>query len=118
MFEPLQGIDGNGDDQEQADNLFNKGDENAPKSDVESFMEQIETLVPWPEGSVWYLDRKSNTLFVRSTPSTVAEVKRLIRAIDYNNVQVLIEAKFVEVSEDAFKELGVDWKNWRFARCW
>ena len=40
----------------------------------------------------------------------MSEVKRLLRAIDYNNTQVLIEAKFVEVAEDAFRELGVDWK--------
>ena len=110
MLEGLGGIEGDDEDGDNQQDLFPQGEDDEPQSDIERFMAEIETLVPWPEGSVWYLDRKSNTLFVRSTPSTVSEVKRLIRAIDYNNVQVLIEAKFVEVSEDAFKELGVDWK--------
>lgn len=80
------------------------------KSDLERFLEKIpDIVVGWPaEGNI-YLDRKSNSIFVRSTPGTIAEVKRLLAAIDFNTVQVLIEARFVLVSESAGFQLGIDW---------
>ncbi len=79
-------------------------------SDLEKFMNKIpEIIVDWPAEARWYLDRKSNTLYVRSTPSSIAELKRLLGALDYNNVQVLIETRFIEVSEQAQRELGIDW---------
>ena len=79
-------------------------------SDLEKFMAKIpDIIVGWPADARWYLDRKSNTLYVRSTPSTIAELKRLLGALDYNNVQVLIETRFIEVSEQAQRELGIDW---------
>ncbi len=82
------------------------------KSDLEKFLDKVPTLVVgWPADAQMYLDRKSNSLYVRSTPSTIIELKRLLRALDYNNVQVLIETRFIEVSEDAVRELGVDWSG-------
>jgi|GEM_PF-3886881 len=80
------------------------------KSDLERFLEKIpDIIVGWPaEGNI-YLDRKSNSIFVRSTPGTIAELKRLLTAIDFNTVQVLIEARFVLVSETAGFQLGIDW---------
>ncbi len=79
-------------------------------SDLEKFMAKIpDIIVDWPADARWYLDRKSNTLYVRSTPSSIAELKRLLGALDYNNVQVLIETRFIEVSEAAQRELGIDW---------
>jgi len=66
-------------------------------------------VVDWPSEGKWYLDRKSNTLYVRATPHAVAEVKRLVRTLDYHNAQVLIEARFVELTEEASRSLGVDW---------
>jgi type II secretory pathway component GspD/PulD (secretin) len=82
----------------------------ANESDLEKFLDKVpDILVGWPADGRLYLERKTNTLFVRSTPSTIAELRRLLHALDYNNVQVLIEARFVEVSEDGARELGVDW---------
>lgn len=82
-------------------------------SDLEKLLDQAPKLiVGWPDqGAFIHLDRKSNTLYVKSTPSTINELERLIHALDYNNVQVLIEARFVEVSDSAQKELGVDWQG-------
>lgn len=89
----------------------NGGGANAGKSDIERFIEKIpDIVVGWPgEGKV-YLDRKSNTVYVRATPHAISEVKRLISALDYNNVQVLIEARFIEVEETAMRQLGVSWQ--------
>lgn len=94
--------------QTQAQGQSNGGGQ--ANSDIERLMEKVpDIVVGWPTDGKWYLDRKSNTLYVRATPHAIAEVKRLIRTLDYNNVQVLIEARFVEVQESAERELGVDW---------
>ena len=89
------------------------GGEDEPTSDIERFLLEMldgdPPMVDWPDGSRWYLDRKSNTLFLRSTPATISEVKRLLHAVDFNPPQVLIEAKFVEITDEAARELGVDW---------
>ena len=81
-------------------------------SDLERFLEAAlgeEALIEWPEGSSRYLDHKTNTLYVRSSPAAIAELKRLLNALDYNNVQVLIETRFVLVSDSALDRLGVNW---------
>lgn len=79
-------------------------------SDLERFLDKIpDIVVGWPAEGTIYLDKKSNSLFVRSTPAAISEVKRLLQALDYNNVQVLIEARFVLVSETAGFQLGIDW---------
>jgi type II secretory pathway component GspD/PulD (secretin) len=83
----------------------------AGKSDVERFIEKIpDIVVGWPSEGKAYLDRKSNTVYVRATPHAISEVKRLLAALDYNNVQVLIEARFIEVEETALRKLGVSWQ--------
>lgn len=89
----------------------NAGGANGGKSDVERFIEKIpDIVVGWPSEGKVYLDRKSNTVYVRATPHAISEVKRLIAGLDYNNVQVLIEARFIEIDEKAMRTLGVSWQ--------
>ncbi|MBA2482187.1 MAG: hypothetical protein H0V44_16115 [Planctomycetes bacterium] len=98
--------------QQQAQQAAQQAQQQAKKSDLEKFLDKIpDIIVGWPAEARWYLDRKSNSLYVRSTPSTIAELKRLLHALDYNNVQVLIETRFIEVTEDAARELGLDWSG-------
>ena len=81
-------------------------------SDLERFLEQVPDLVVgWPEDGTIYLDKKSNTVYVRSTPHTIQEVKRLLQGLDYNSTQVLIEARFIEVTDSGARELGIDWSG-------
>lgn len=85
------------------------GEGDKPNSDLEKFIEKIPDLVVgWPSSGHVYLERKSNSLYVTATPAAIAEVKRLLRALDYESVQVLIEARFVEATESAGRELGLD----------
>ncbi|MBA3684516.1 MAG: hypothetical protein H0W72_04665 [Planctomycetes bacterium] len=89
-----------------------QGEAGEVASDLEKFLEEIPNLiVGWPTEGQIYLDRKSNCIFVRATPGAIAEVKRLMHALDYNSVQVLIEARFVLVREDSGLDLGVDWSG-------
>lgn len=79
-------------------------------SDLEKLLNRLpEIVVGWQDTHKWHLDRKSNTLYLRASPWVISETKRLLHAMDYNNVQVLIEARFVEVSEEALRQIGVDW---------
>ena len=82
------------------------------KTDIEKLLEQVpELVVGWPESGKIYLDRKSNTVYVRATPAAIAEVKRLLAGVDYDNAQVLIEARFLEIEEKALFQLGVAWEG-------
>lgn len=79
-------------------------------SDLERFLDKIpDIVVGWPADGKIYLERKSNSVYIRSTPSTILEVKRLLQALDYNSTQVLIETRFIEVSDTAARDLGVNW---------
>lgn len=81
-------------------------------SDLEKFLDKVPDLVAnWPADGRIYLDRKSNTVYVRSTPAAITELRRMLHAMDYLSAQVLIEARFVEVSEGAEKQLGIDWSG-------
>lgn len=56
-------------------------------------------------GSV-VVDQRTNTLFVKDTPSVLEEVRKLIKQIDVPVRQVMIEARFVEAKEDFNRTLG------------
>lgn len=87
-----------------------QGGQGGDETDLEKFLDKLpDIIVGWQDTHKWHLDRKSNTLYLRANPWVIGEVKRLLHALDYNNVQVLIESRFVEVSEDALRQLGVDW---------
>ena len=86
------------------------GAPSANQSDLEKFLTSLpDIIVGWQETHKWHLDQKSNTLYLRANPWVISEVKRLLHALDYNNVQILTESKFIEVSESAERQLGVDW---------
>ncbi len=86
------------------------GDAGGNGTDLEKFLEQAPSLIAgWPERGKLYLDRKSNTLYAHATPYAIQELKRLLQALDYNNTQVLIEARFIEVGEETLNRLGFNW---------
>jgi type IV pilus assembly protein PilQ len=52
-------------------------------------------------------DPRTNTLFVKDTPSHLEDVRRIIRQIDVPVRQVLIEARFVSAGDAFNRDLGV-----------
>jgi len=46
------------------------------------------------------VDNRTNSLIVRDTPSAIEKIKRIIQELDTQTPQILIEGKFVEVSEN------------------
>ncbi|NNJ70010.1 MAG: hypothetical protein HKP10_01825 [Kiritimatiellales bacterium] len=51
-----------------------------------------------------------NMIVVKSTESSLGEVRAVLSAIDKVRQQVFIESKFMELTDDAQKDLGVDWQ--------
>ncbi|MBE7462832.1 MAG: hypothetical protein HS116_04975 [Planctomycetes bacterium] len=62
----------------------------------------------FPEGSEYFIDLQSNNLLVFSTPAGHAKVKELLDVFDQPAIQVLIKARFLEVSTEDNKALGVN----------
>jgi type IV pilus assembly protein PilQ len=61
-----------------------------------------------PRGSV-QIDKRTNTLIIKDIPSVVDEATALVKAVDTQTPQVLIESKIVEASLDFSREFGVLW---------
>jgi len=57
------------------------------------------------------IDPRSNTLVLSDTPSSLSKVTKLIEQLDTQTPQVLIEAKFVEITKNPKKDLGVNWSD-------
>jgi len=51
-----------------------------------------------------------NALVVRSTRDNLNEIRKVIDEIDKIRDQVFIEAKFMELTDEAIKDLGINWQ--------
>lgn len=51
-----------------------------------------------------------NALVVRSTQANLGEIETLVTDIDIPRDQVFIEAKFMELNDQAIKDLGINWQ--------
>lgn len=51
-----------------------------------------------------------NTLVVRETADQLGKIREIIGKIDKPRPQVFIEAKFVELNDQAIKDLGINWQ--------
>ncbi|MDJ0853534.1 MAG: type IV pilus secretin PilQ [Myxococcota bacterium] len=55
------------------------------------------------------VDKRTNTLIIKDIPSVIDESTALVKAIDTQTPQVLIESKIVEASLDFSREFGTTW---------
>ncbi len=75
---------------------------------VDAVAEMLKNLVPEP-GKISVFPSR-NTIVVQSTAANLAEVDDIIGAIDLPRQQVFIEAKFMELTDSASEQLGIDWQ--------
>lgn len=68
---------------------------------------RIKTLLT-DRGSV-QTDERTNTIIVKDVKRVVEESEKLVRTLDMQTPQVLIEARIVEASTSFTRELGVQW---------
>jgi type IV pilus assembly protein PilQ len=68
---------------------------------------QVEALLS-SRGSI-QVDQTSNQLVIQETDQRLAQIRQLIRYLDRQTPQVLIEARIVEASSNFTKGLGIEW---------
>jgi type IV pilus assembly protein PilQ len=52
----------------------------------------------------------ANALVIRSTAANINEIRKVVEEIDLPRQQVYIEAKFLELTDEAIKDLGINWQ--------
>ncbi len=82
----------------------------AKVSEMRTLKDILEEAVDWPGGSKLVLDERTSSLIVTNTPANLKRIDEILWNLDVVPVQVLIEAKFLEVDVTDLKELGVSWK--------
>jgi type IV pilus assembly protein PilQ len=76
-------------------------------ADVREISKMVKRLLT-PRGTV-DVDRRTNTVILKDIKSVIDEATALIKAIDTQTPQVLIEAKIVEARLDFSREIGSTW---------
>lgn len=61
-----------------------------------------------PSGKIT-TDARTNTVIMTDFQPIVSEMLRLVKTVDIQTPQVMIEARIVEVNKSATKELGIQW---------
>ncbi|NQU18769.1 secretin and TonB N-terminal domain-containing protein, partial [bacterium] len=70
----------------------------------------IEEALTWPSGSKIVLDERLAALIVTNTPYNLEIIEKILEKIDIEPIQVLIEARFLEITVTDLNELGIDWQ--------
>jgi type II secretory pathway component GspD/PulD (secretin) len=84
-------------------------DSEAPSSEAKTVKDILENAVDWPKDSKLTLDNRTGALIISNIPSNLQIAENLLYTLDVTPVQVLIEAKFLEVKVTDVDELGVEW---------
>ncbi len=69
----------------------------------------INSLVDTAKGGKIVVDTRSNSLVITERPTRLSRIRPIIDELDKATDQVMIETKFVEVSNTDVKNIGVNW---------
>ena len=75
---------------------------------AEDIQDQVQALLTLGRGKV-SVDKRTNVLIVEDISEVLSKVERLVRTLDTQTPQVLIEARIVEARSNFSRELGVQW---------
>lgn len=71
----------------------------------------VSSLVDAAAGGKIVVDVRSNSLVITERPTRMNRVRPIIEQLDRATDQVMIESKFVEVSDTDVKNIGVNWSS-------
>ena len=57
------------------------------------------------------IDRSSNKLLIKASPKKIAEIQKVIENVDIPALQIMLEARLIEVSSSDEEKLGIDWSK-------
>ncbi len=71
----------------------------------------IEPLIDTTAGGRIVVNSRSNALVITERPSRLSRIRPIIEQLDKATDQVMIESKFVEVTNRDSKDIGVNWSS-------
>lgn len=71
----------------------------------------VDGLVDAAQGGKILIDARSNALVITTQPSRMTRIRVIIEKLDKATDQVMIESKFVEVSDSDVRNIGVNWAS-------
>ncbi|NBB79346.1 MAG: hypothetical protein GVY36_07870 [Verrucomicrobia bacterium] len=71
----------------------------------------IEPLIDTGAGGRIQVDVRSNALVITERPSRMGKIQEIIERLDQATDQVMIESKFIEVTRNNIKNIGVNWAS-------
>lgn len=74
-------------------------------------MGSVEPLVDAAAGGRMRVDTRSNALVVTERPSRMSSIQEIIDLLDRPTHQVMIESKFIEVTQGDTRNIGVNWAS-------
>tara|TARA_B100000676_G_scaffold54703_1_gene53843 strand:- start:745 stop:2253 length:1509 start_codon:yes stop_codon:yes gene_type:complete len=57
------------------------------------------------------IDKSSNKLLIKASPKKIAEIEDVIESIDTPAIQIMLEARLIEISSADEEKLGIDWSK-------
>ncbi|HVZ63724.1 MAG TPA: secretin N-terminal domain-containing protein [Lacunisphaera sp.] len=81
---------------------------NAKAADIKP---TIDGLIDAASGGKIVIDARSNALVITERPSRMGRIRTIIDQLDKATDQVMIESKFVEVSDRDIRNIGINWAS-------
>lgn len=81
---------------------------NAKAADIKP---TIDGLIDGTAGGKIVIDARSNALVITERPSRMSRIRMIIEQLDKATDQVMIESKFVEVTDRDIRNIGVNWAS-------
>ena len=71
----------------------------------------LASLVDAAAGGKIVIDSRTNSLVITERPSRMKRIRPVIEQLDHPTDQVMIESKFVEISNNDVRNIGVNWSS-------
>jgi len=71
----------------------------------------LASLVDAAAGGKIVIDARTNSLVITERPSRMKRIRPVIEQLDHPTDQVMIESKFVEISNNDIRNIGVNWSS-------
>ena len=76
---------------------------------ADAIQDSISPLIDTASGGKIQVDKRSNALVITERPSRMNRIQEVIDTLDRATDQVMIESKFIEVTNGDMSDVGVDW---------
>jgi len=71
----------------------------------------LDAMVDAATGGKIVVDGRSNALIITERPSRMVKIRKIIEALDKATDQVMLESKFIEVTDRDVRNIGINWSS-------